>query len=73
MSASGFVWIKMPTEQQILFWYSKISAIRYGEDDPKSIAYTFNNYIPAIFDTGTSTILVPRSIAPDFFGRILEG
>ena len=73
MASSGFIWIKMPTDRQILFWYGKASAIRYGENVPSSNSYTFNSYIPAIFDTGTSVVIVPSKIANDFFGRILEG
>jgi hypothetical protein len=37
------------------------------------VAYTFEEYIPVIFDTGTSLVMVPSEIAPDFFGRLLHG
>lgn len=73
MASSGFIWIKIPTDKQILFWYGRVTAVRYGENIPSSESYTFDSYIPAIFDTGTSAIIVPSRIAPDFFGRILEG
>ena len=72
-SAAGLIWIPMP-ETEILFWYAFASALRFGEaDDKNSISYTFDEYIPAIFDTGTSLVLVPNSIARDFFGRLLKG
>lgn len=71
--AAGLVWIPMP-DIEILFWFAYSSAIRYGdEDDPKSEAYTYDEYIPAIFDTGTSLVLVPSNISSDFFGRLLKG
>jgi hypothetical protein len=30
-SAAGLVWIAMPTYVDILFWFAKTSAIRFGE------------------------------------------
>jgi hypothetical protein len=69
--AAGLIWIPMP-ETEILFWYAFASALRFG-DGENAVSYTFNEYYPAIFDTGTSLVLVPNSIAPDFFGRLLKG
>jgi hypothetical protein len=70
---AGLVWIPMPPNG-IMFWYAYSSALRFGEpDDSKADAYTFDSYIPAIFDTGTSLVLVPKSISSDFFGRLLKG
>lgn len=72
-TAAGLVWIPMP-DVEIMFWYAYSSALRFGEaDDKNAVAYTFDSYIPAIFDTGTSLVLVPSSIASDFFGRLLKG
>jgi hypothetical protein len=34
MASSGFVWIKMPAES--LFWYGRVSAVRYGENNPST-------------------------------------
>jgi hypothetical protein len=42
MASSGFIWIQMPKDKEILFWYGKASAIRYGENDPSSDSYTFD-------------------------------
>jgi hypothetical protein len=70
---AGLVWIPMPATE-ILFWYAFASALRFGEaDDKNAVSYTFDAYIPAIFDTGTSLALVPNAIAGDFFGRLLKG
>ena len=72
-TAAGLIWIPMPATE-ILFWYAFCSAIRFGEvDDKKAVSYTFDSYIPAIFDTGTSLVLVPNAISKDFFGRLLKG
>ena len=73
MESSGFIWIKMPKDREILFWYGRAAGVRFGENVPSSAQYTFDTFIPAIFDTGTTAIIVPSKIAPDFFGRILEG
>lgn len=70
--AAGLVWIQMPEDVEILFWYAFSSALRFGDSD-EADAYTFDEYIPSIFDTGTSLVLVPSVIAPDFFGRLLKG
>lgn len=80
-TAAGLVWIAMPTYVDILFWFAKTSALRFGDasDDDSlfnfdgPVEYTFEDYIPAIFDTGTSLAMIPNSIAPDFFGRLLHG
>jgi len=80
-SAAGLVWIEMPTYVDILFWFAKTSALRFGEpsDDDSAFnfdgptEYTFDNYIPAIFDTGTPLAMIPNTIAADFFGRLLHG
>jgi hypothetical protein len=70
---AGLVWISMP-ERSVLFWYQFASAIRFGDADATySVSYTFDEYIPAIFDTGTSLVLVPTAVADDFFGRLLQG
>jgi hypothetical protein len=36
MASSGFVWIKMPADREILFWYGRTSAVRYGENNPST-------------------------------------
>ena len=69
--AAGLKWVSM-TDKEILFWYQFATALRFG-DDEDSVAYTFDEYIPSIFDTGTSLALVPKKIAADFFGRLLDG
>lgn len=64
----------MPDYVDILFWFAKTTAFRFGEsDDANMVSYTFEEYIPAIFDTGTSLAMIPNSVAPDFFGRLLHG
>lgn len=65
----------MPTYTDIMFWFGRSTAIQYG---PKTMggkveSYTFDKFIPAIFDTGTSMVLVPPQIQQDFFGRVLGG
>lgn len=71
-STAGLVWLGMMPDTDILYWISWSSAIRYGDvDDDNMVEYTFDEYIPAIFDTGTSLVMVPPEIAPDFFGRLL--
>ncbi len=71
-SSAGLVWLGMMPDTDILYWISWSSAIRYGDvDDDNMVEYTFEEYIPAIFDTGTSLVMVPPEIAPDFFGRLL--
>lgn len=65
----------MPTYTEILFWFGRSTAIQYGDQstDGKVESYTFDEFIPAIFDTGTSMVLVPLQIQADFFGRLLGG
>jgi hypothetical protein len=48
-----------------------VSAIKFGSAQNEQ--YTLDNYYPAIFDTGTSFILVPKAIAKDLIGKILKG
>jgi len=76
-NAAGLVWFDIPTDSNILFWYVRTTAIRFGDVDEQilgvSQAYSFDKYIAAILDTGTSTTLIPRAIAADFFGRLLQG
>jgi len=69
---AGLIWISMP-QVEILFWYAYASALKFDSANGKEVSYTFDEYIPAIFDTGTSLVLVPNSVAPDFFGRLLKG
>ena len=75
--AAGLVWFPMPTYKQILFWLVETSAIRFGETDENiggmEQAYKFTKNIPAVVDTGTSMIIIPKQISTDFFGRILKG
>ena len=72
--SAGLIWIAMPTYVDILYWFAQSTALRFGEaDDAKMVSYTFEEYIPVIFDTGTSLVMVPSEIAPDFFGRLLHG
>lgn len=62
--SSGLVWISMPTYTDVLFWFGRSTAIQYGKtmEDGKVEAYTFDEFIPTIFDTGTSMVLVPLQI-----------
>ena len=73
IQSSGFVWMQIPTSTNAIFWYGRASAIRYGFENTNSASYTFDNYIIAVYDSGTSMVLVPADIATDFFGKILEG
>lgn len=64
----------MPREH--LFWYSGIQAFKFGYTDRvKGYGFTaavaLTDAQPAIFDTGTSLIYVPRPDADDFFYRLL--
>jgi len=61
-AASGFIWIPIPTYTDILFWFGRSTAIQYGDSrvDGKIESYTFDEYIPVIFDTGTSMVFVPK-------------
>mmetsp|Transcript_5396 Transcript_5396/g.9063 ORF Transcript_5396/g.9063 Transcript_5396/m.9063 type:complete len:166 (-) Transcript_5396:265-762(-) len=61
----------MPSYVDILFWFNKASGISFGSGSNDS--YTFDQFIPAIYDTGTVIVGIPKSIAVDFFGRILKG
>lgn len=73
-TSAGLIWIAMPTTVEILYWFAYSTGIRYGDADADTmVSYTFDEYIPVIFDTGTSLVLVPSAIAPDFFGRLLHG
>ena len=38
-----------------------------------STAYSFEALIDCDLDTGSSLTLIPKTIAPDFFGRLLVG
>lgn len=64
IASSGFIWINMPKDTSILFWFGRASAIRFGEQtDPQASnysAFAFDNPISAIFDTGTSMVNVPK-------------
>jgi hypothetical protein len=68
---SGFIWINMPKDIDILFWFNLASGIKYG--DGKNEQYTFDTYIPAVYDTGTSFMLMPTEIATDVIGKLLKG
>lgn len=61
-AGSGFVWIPIPKYTDILFWFGRSTAIQYGgmRSDGKIESYTFDDYIPVIFDTGTSMVFVPK-------------
>ena len=63
-SEAGLVWFPMPIDKQILFWLVEISAIRFGEIDESEggmeQAYRFTKKIPAVIDTGTSMIIIPK-------------
>lgn len=58
----------MPTYVDILYWFGLSSAVKFGKSDQMS--FKFPSKIPAIFDTGTSYILVPKVIATEFFTRL---
>lgn len=70
-------WFSIPSDRQVLFWYLRTTAIRFGSFDLMyqgiSQAYMFDKYLPAILDTGTSMLMIPNVIAADFFGRLLQG
>lgn len=36
MESSGFIWIKMPKDREILFWYGRAAGVRFGENVPSS-------------------------------------
>ena len=72
---SNIMWLQMPKEH--LFWYSKnLTGIKIGSSDVfsdgRSTNYNYgkNYQYPAIYDTGTSLIYVPESIAYELMYRI---
>jgi hypothetical protein len=57
-------WFSIPqTSKGVLFWYGRSTGIRFGDSNfneagvPQS--YTFEKYLPAIYDTGTSMTMIP--------------
>lgn len=71
------VYIDIPTYTEILFWFSRSTAIRFGETTEDGwgnpTAYTWDEYIPVIFDTGTSLTLIPNTVGGDIMARVLKG
>ena len=77
--AAGLKWIQCASYTKVLYWLSRSFALRFGDSDKfpdgSASAYRFGAeaFIPAIFDSGTSAVVVPKSIAEDFFGKLLHG
>lgn len=42
--SSGFVWIPIPDYVDILFWFARTTALRFGEEgDSDTVEYSFDN------------------------------
>lgn len=71
-------WVKMPIPH--LFWYAGVKAIKFGRNERTKYGFHAQikftkeegNYLPGIFDTGTSLIYVPSKVSTDFFYRLLK-
>lgn len=64
---SNLIWVDL-TRSITPYWQSSIGNIRIGNEEYRlSVDYT------AIFDSGTSQIILPYSIADKVIGKVLQG